>query len=98
MMDFDNWWKDYIGSDTDKSLELGSTYAKRAWNQQQKRIAELTKERELIGEYLYKDCPFDECAHIDIHVRASEYAGGEPSPEHYYLAFLDCCKAALEGE
>ena len=41
-MTFSEWWEEYTGSDTDKSLELGRTYAKSAWNHL---LAEMERER-----------------------------------------------------
>ena len=68
-----------------------------------KRIAELEAERRTIAQYIKDDPPFDTCAGIDLHERASDYAApegreGNPSPEHYYKAFIDCCKAAILRE
>lgn len=40
-MDFEKWWRGYIGGDKDKSLVDGRNYAESAWNYQQDRIAEL---------------------------------------------------------
>jgi len=73
----------------------------------QERIAELEaenkrlrEEKNLIAKYLCSDPPFDACAGIDLHERAAFYTADiyaeESSPEDYYRAFIDCCKAALE--
>ena len=53
-MTFGQWWEDYVGCDRDKSLDTGRIYAKRAWNQQQKRIAGLEA---LVDDYAqYQVC------------------------------------------
>ena len=66
----------------------------------QGRIAELEAERELIAEYLLEDPPFDVCAGIDLHERASLYdaelSDEGPTATAYYKAFLDCCRKALQ--
>ena len=66
------------------------------------RVAALRAERTLIAEYIHDDPPFDECAGVDIHERACLYSadkyGERSTPEDYYKAFLDCCRAALIQE
>ena len=62
---------------------------------QSEELRRLREERALIGEFIFREAPFDECAGVDIHAVAYDYDGDTPTPEGYYRAFLDCCRAAL---
>jgi len=78
-------------------------YLEEVIERKNERIAELEAERRTIAQYIKDDPPFDTCAGIDLHERASNYAApggheGNPLPEHYYKAFIDCCNAALLRE